>query len=106
MIIEGKKGNDTITGGIKEDIYVVNSEDGEDVIKTTGGGEDIIRVNASSDSLSFKKMNENDMVMFLRNVNDSSSLTLTGYLDQQKHETQKIKQIETMRKNQTNKLQI
>jgi len=46
------------------------------------------------------------MVMFLRNVNGSSSFMLTGYLDQQKHETQKIKQIETMRKNQTNKLQI
>ena len=96
MIIEGKKGNDTITGGVKEDIYVVNSGDGNDVIKTTGGGEDTIRVNASSDSLSFKKMNASNMVMFLHDVNGSSSLTLTGYLDRQKHDRQKIKQVEAV----------
>ncbi len=96
MVVEGKKGNDTISGGAKEDVYVVNHGDGNDVIKTTGGGEDTIRINASSDSLSFKKMNTNDMVTLMRSLNGSASLTLAGYLDQQKHETEKIKQIETM----------
>ena len=77
-IIKGGKGNDTLNGGNKDEVYRYNLGDGDDII-TEQGGNNIIEFGdgISKDDISVRRYN-NGLKILIHNKNNQGSITITN----------------------------
>jgi Ca2+-binding RTX toxin-like protein len=79
-VIQGGKGNDTITGGALSDTYVFNLGDGADTILDYGTGTDILRFGAGIDPADISlsaSLNGRDLI--ISHANGTDKITITNY---------------------------